>query len=137
MAQGRPKGALPGLAQREQQILDLLYRISPATAAEVEAALDHRLSNATVRTILRNLETKGYVQHVAERNTFVYSPTEDGRSAARNAFNRIVETFFDGSTPSAVATLIDDRAADLSEATLDDLAELIDQHRRARRGEGR
>ncbi|MCB1599997.1 MAG: BlaI/MecI/CopY family transcriptional regulator [Lysobacterales bacterium] len=132
MARGRRPGPIPGLAQRERQILDLLYRMAPATAAEVQEAMDPPLTNATIRTILRALEVKGYVGHVVDGNRHVYTPRQSPTAAARKAFDRIVSTFFSGSLSTAFAHLLDRDAERMSDQEFDQLARLIEEQRQRR-----
>ncbi len=47
------------LSSRERQIMDALLILGEATAREIQEVLPAPLANATVRTILRILETKG------------------------------------------------------------------------------
>src|SRR5262249_54509912 len=53
----------PLLARRERQIMDALYKLGRATAAEIRVRLDGAPSDSTVRTQLRVLESKGHVRH--------------------------------------------------------------------------
>ena len=46
------------LSRRERQIMDLLYELGRATAADVMKALPGEPSDSTVRTQLRVLESK-------------------------------------------------------------------------------
>lgn len=135
MSRGRRSGVIPGLAQRERQVLDLLYQISPATAVEIQQSMDVELSNATIRTLLRNLEEKGHVSHVNDDSgrRHLYSPTVSKKKAASKAFDRIVRTFFAGSTPNAMANLIDEHIAEVDVEELDRLTQLIQMHRQKRK----
>src|SRR5205809_1139673 len=63
-----------GLARRERQILDILYRRGRATATEVMEALSGNPSYSTVRTQLRVLEEKGHVRHHEDGLRYVYMP---------------------------------------------------------------
>lgn len=134
MPRGRPKGSIPGLAQRERQLLDLLYRVGPASAAELQAQMRPDLSNATIRTMLRELERKGHVVHTSDGARHVYSPTVSRRAAAGTAFTRIVDTFFAGSVGSAVATLLDERQNDMDDAELDALLRELETRRKRSKG---
>ena len=49
--------------------------------------------------------------------------------AKRSALRHLLQTFFEGSTEQAVATLLDVSSAKLSDADLDRLAELIEKAR--------
>src|SRR6187200_331358 len=62
------------LSRRERQIMDILYQLGRATAAELMKALPGEPSDSTVRTQLRVLETKGHVRHDEEGAKYVYYP---------------------------------------------------------------
>lgn len=132
MGQGRKKGRLRGLTQREGQVLTELYALGEATAADLQIALDDDMSNATVRMILRTLEDKNRVTHSVDGRTFVYRPTVAHEDAAKRDFRRIVDTFFSGSMHKAVVNVLDESASKISAEELDELAKLIDQHRQER-----
>mgnify|MGYP003352764681 CR=1 FL=1 len=51
------------LSRRERQIMDIVFRLGRATAAEVMAALPSDTTSSTVRTQLRVLEQKGHLRH--------------------------------------------------------------------------
>jgi BlaI family transcriptional regulator, penicillinase repressor len=119
------------LTKREQQIMEIMYGRESATATEVQEALDNTLSNSSVRTHLRILEEKGHLTHQEAEGRFVYRPTRAKHSAAQSALQRVLQTFFAGSTEAAVATLLSAKEADLSEEELDRLSQMIE---RARKG---
>lgn len=125
----RAKKALSSLSRRERQIIEVLYRDGQATAGEVLAALPDPPSYSAVRAMLRVLENKGHVRHVADGTRYVYLPTLPRDRAGRPALASVLETFFDGSTEKAVAALLDLSRQDLSEQDLDRLARLIEQAR--------
>jgi BlaI family penicillinase repressor len=54
------------LTDREAELMDVLWEHGPSTVAEVRAKLADELAYTTVLTMLRTLETKGYVRHEAE-----------------------------------------------------------------------
>jgi predicted transcriptional regulator len=112
------------LTKRERQIMDVLFRLGRATAADIMDALPDAPSNSTVRTQLRVLESKGYVQHDEEGLRFVYSPRVPRHAARRSAVKHLIDTFFDGSSANLVAALLggDNRIAD---EELDRIAELV------------
>jgi len=120
---------LSSLSRRERQIMEVLYRDRQATASEVLAALPDPPSYSAVRAMLRVLENKGHVRHVADGTKYVYLPTLPRDRAGRPALANVLETFFDGSTEKAVAALLDLSRQDLSEQELDRMAQLIEQAR--------
>ena len=113
-------------------MLTELYALGEATAADLQVALDDDMSNATVRMILRTLEEKNRVTHRVDGRTFVYRPTVAHEDAAKRDFRRIVDTFFSGSMHQAVVNMLDESAARISERELEELAELIERHRKHR-----
>jgi predicted transcriptional regulator len=125
----RRRKAPPNLSRRERQIMDILYRLRQASAAEVLAALPDPPGYSAVRAMLRVLEGKAHVRHLLEGNRYVYRPTLPREKASRPALTGVLETFFDGSTEKAVAALLELSPAGLSEEELDRLSRLIDQAR--------
>jgi|SRR5437773_2686922 predicted transcriptional regulator len=125
----RGRKAPPSHSRRERQIMEVLYRDRQATAGEVLAALPDPPSYSAVRAMLRVLENKGHVRHVADGTRYVYQPTLPRERAGRPALASVLETFFEGSTEKAVAALLDLSRADLSDADLDRLSQLIDHAR--------
>ncbi|MFY9551430.1 MAG: BlaI/MecI/CopY family transcriptional regulator [Thermoanaerobaculia bacterium] len=125
----RATRALSSLSRRERQIMEVLYRDRQATASEVLAALPDPPGYSAVRAMLRVLENKGHVRHVADGNRYVYLPTLPRDRAGRPALANVLETFFDGSTEKAVAALLDLSRQDLSEQELDRMSQLIEQAR--------
>jgi predicted transcriptional regulator len=84
-------------------------------------------SYSAVRALLRLLEEKGHLKHKEQGNRYIYAPTVPRDRARRSALQRLVQTFFDGSTEQVVATLLDLNAPKLSDGDLDKLAELIER----------
>lgn len=120
-----PPNRSENLSRRERQILEILFRLGRASAAEVHQAMPDRPSYSAVRTQLRTLEEKGHVRHEAEQLRYVYTPTTQPARARRSALRHLVETFFGGSPARAAAALLDAHAARLSAEELAELAGLI------------
>jgi predicted transcriptional regulator len=113
------------LTRRERQIMDVLYRLGRATAADVMAALPGDPNYSTVRTQLRVLEDKGHVGHEEEGLRYVYAPAVPRHAARKSALKHLVETFFDGSAEQVVAAVLGGEASRLSDDDLKRIAELV------------
>jgi BlaI family penicillinase repressor len=113
------------LSRRERQIMDVLYRLGRATAAEILAALPDPPSYSAIRAMLRILEEKKHIVHEEKDLRYVFMPVVSRDKARRSALRHMLDTFFDGSPEQAVATLLDVSARNLSEEELDRLAALI------------
>ena len=118
------------LSRRERQIMDAVYQLGQATAAEVLDMIPEPPGYSAVRAMLRLLEEKGYLRHKQDGPRYLYLPTVTRDRARRSALKQVLQTFFDGSTEQAVAALLDLSRAKLSEEELDRLSRMIDEARK-------
>jgi predicted transcriptional regulator len=117
------------LSRRERQIMDVLFKLGKATAAEILEGLADPPSNSAVRAHLRTLEEKGHVRHEAKDLRYVYMPVVKTEKARRGAMRHLVDTFFSGSPGQAVAALLGEGAEKLTHADLDRLQAMIEEAR--------
>ena len=120
-----PKPLHTVLSRRERLIMDTLYQLGRATAAELVKALPGEPSDSTVRTQLRVLETKGHVRHEEEGLRYVYLPVVPRRVVRKSALKHLVNTFFDGSVEKVVAALLGPDGGRLSDEELNRIAEMV------------
>jgi predicted transcriptional regulator len=126
---------LPGeLSRRERQIMDVLFRLGRASAAEVQAELPDPPSYSAVRGMLRLLEEKGHVRHEWAGPRHVYHATQDPEEAGRTAARHLLRTFFNGSMESAVAAMLGASEEPPTAEELERLGELIERARQRRKG---
>ena len=124
------KASHTALSRRERQIMDILYRRTRATAAEVMADLPGDPSYSTVRTQLRVLEQKGHVHHEEQGLRYIYLPAVPRHAARKSALRHLVDTFFDGSAEKVVAALLGGEGTRLTDEELDHIAALIAKTRK-------
>jgi BlaI family penicillinase repressor len=98
---------LPPLGDLEHELITLLWSHGSMTASAVRKALKRDLKDATIRTVLRRLEEKGYVSHIVESGTFIYTAKETRERAAAKAVKRIVDKFCDGSLERMLLGLVE------------------------------
>jgi len=116
----------PALTDAEARVMGVLWRRQAATVAEVVGSFKKRpVTYSTVQTILRILETKGYVTHDKVERAFVYKPVVDQVQARRRAMRHLVSRLFDGSPSLLVSNVLEDESIDPAE--LKRLKELIDR----------
>src|SRR5687767_8279558 len=96
------------LADREAEIMAVLWDAGPSTVAEVKARVADELAYTTVLTILRNLEAKGYVTHDPEGKAHRYSALVERDAARRSALRAMADKFFKGSTAMVLTHLVAD-----------------------------
>jgi BlaI family transcriptional regulator, penicillinase repressor len=117
----------PGLTDGEARLMAVLWTKEHATVAEVQSALrsQHRVTYSTVQTMLRILESKGYVTHEKAGRAFIYRPIVDERHARRRALRHMLSRLFDNSPSLLVLNVLEDERMDSAE--LDRLKKLINE----------
>jgi BlaI family penicillinase repressor len=107
------------LSRREQQIMDILYRLKEASVSDVVQCIPDETSYDSVRITLGILVKKGYVGYHREDRRYIYSPTIPAEQASRKAARDLIRTFFGGSPSKAILTLLDDSSGKLSEEEIE------------------
>ncbi|NRB51035.1 MAG: BlaI/MecI/CopY family transcriptional regulator [Saprospiraceae bacterium] len=114
------------LSKRERQIMEIIHRLSEASVQEVVDNLADQPSYNTIRVSIYNLKNKGYLQQREEGKKYIYQPAVAAEQAEQSALKHVVRTYFGGSTPKVVSTLLNLDSSKISEAELDELAQLIE-----------
>jgi predicted transcriptional regulator len=102
--------ALPDLGDLERVVMQLVWDHGAITAEAVRESLPRPLKESTVRTVLRRLEEKGYVTHIVEGRTYVFSPSRKRGAVAAQAVQRIVDWFCNGSLEEVLVGMVDNEA---------------------------
>jgi BlaI family transcriptional regulator, penicillinase repressor len=107
----------PTLTDAEADVMAVLWRLHRASVSDVVSAMheSRAVSYSTVQTILRILETKGYVTHDKVARAFVYEPVVDERQARRRALRHLVRRLFEGSPSLLVLNVLEDEEIDPAE----------------------
>jgi len=111
------------LGELERGILLIVWRLGSVTADRVREELDRPLKDATVRTVLRRLDEKGYLAHRMDDRAFVYHPVQSRQRVAGRAVKRILDWFCEGSVEALLVGMVDSKVLDRAE--LQRLAERI------------
>ena len=87
------------LTDGETRLMNVLWKKGRCTIAEVIASLPRKQAGAynTVQTMMRILETKGYVAHEQVGRAFVYHTLVDQPTARRRALGHLMKGLFDNS----------------------------------------
>src|SRR3954465_11907945 len=106
-----------GLGELEQQVLEYLWKHSPATGEDVREAVgkDRSLTDSTIRTVLRRLEAKQFVSHEADGRQFIYSSSREPRKVAAEAVRSALSNFCRGSLEELLTGMVDHRVVDSTE----------------------
>lgn len=118
---------LISVSRRERQILDLVYRLGSATAAEIHREIEDPPTYTTVRGLLRVLVGKGQLRIERAAGRYVYSPVVSKKAAGATMISHVVRTFFAGSASEAMSALLGSSENEFDEQDLRRLQELIDK----------
>lgn len=109
--------------------MEIVWQRGTAMAEDVRTALAerHPMKESTVRTILKRLEEKGYVQHRVEGRTNVYSGLDAPQNVAAKAVRQIIERLCGGSVEQLLVGMVANDVVD--EQELQRLAQRIAQRK--------
>ena len=119
------------LSRRERQIMEIVYRLGEATAAQILEQIEDPPSYSAIRALLRILVDKQHLQHRVDGPRYIYAPVVSRNKARSAALAGVVENFFEGSAARAAAALLgSSHGKKLTKAELDELSTLIDNVRK-------
>jgi predicted transcriptional regulator len=113
------------LADREADLMEVLWDHGPSTVAEVRKHLKAKLAYNTVLSILRTLETKGYVGHEEAGRAHRYLPRVARDAARHSALLQLSNKLFKGSVELLLTSAVSDKR--LSEEEIRRIRTLLDQ----------
>jgi predicted transcriptional regulator len=113
--------------------MEVLWNHGPSTVAEVRSRLSDNAAYTTVLTILRILETKGFITHAEEGRAHRYTPKVGREAARRSALQALSNKLFSGSAALLLTHLVSDQK--LSKEDVRRIRTLLDQH--APKGKGK
>jgi len=124
------------LSPLENRVMNVVWQRQTATADDVRSALvrSQPMKDSTVRTILRRLEEKGFVEHSVEGRTFHYTSKLAPQNVATNAVRGIIERFCDGSVENLLVGMVDSEllSAEKLKGLADKIAKAEASHKRKR-----
>ena len=114
------------LTKAEEQVMLILWEIKEGIVKDVIDKMDPpKPAYNTVSTVIRVLETKGFIDHKAVGNTYIYFPTITEEQYKHFAFDKVMNNYFENNYQSLVSFLVKEKNMDLQE--LDDLIALAEQ----------
>ncbi len=89
---------LPALSPSETEILRLVWQLDKATVQEVCEKLPakRKITYATVQTLLRRLEKKGYLKHAVSGKAHVFSAAVKREHVVKRSVGDFLDRLFGG-----------------------------------------
>ena len=97
------------LTDREADLMRVLWDRGPSLVSEVREALSDELAYNTVLTVLRTLESKGFVGHDEEGRGHRYFASVKQQVARKSALRHLTDKLFNGSSELLFAQLVTDK----------------------------
>jgi len=89
---------LPALSRAETEILRLVWQLGKATVQEVcnKLPAKRKITYATVQTLLRRLEKKGYVRHNIQGKAHVFFAAVKSEDVIKRSVGDFIDRLFGG-----------------------------------------
>lgn len=115
------------LTPQELEIMKLVWQRDSATVRDVyEALLEHRkIAYTTVMTMMKILETKGFLKKRLQDRAFVYRPTHPKNQVIGGMIREFIDRVFNGSAEPLLVQLVKDRR--IREKDLQKIARMIEE----------
>jgi BlaI family transcriptional regulator, penicillinase repressor len=103
--------ARKSLSPLEQSFMDYVWAHPDCTAETCREAMatSRAFKESTIRTILKNLEKKGYVTHEVRGRTFFYRAVDTKRKVTIEAARQLIDRFCGGSVRELLVGLVDNQ----------------------------
>jgi len=119
------------LTKAEEQIMQVLWDLKEAFVKEVlEQLPEPKPAYNTVSTIIRILETKGFVDHTAFGKSHQYYPIVSKEAYKSFATDKLMNGYFENSVESMFSFFVKKQKIDLKEA--DEIMKLIEKLKNGR-----
>ena len=114
------------LTKAEEQVMLILWEMKEGIVKDVIDKMDPpKPAYNTVSTVIRVLETKGFIDHKAIGNTHVYFPIISEEQYKHFAFDKVMNNYFENNYQSLVSFLVKEKNMDMNE--LDELIAMAEQ----------
>ena len=89
---------LPALSPSETEILRLVWQLDKATVQDVcdKLPAKRKIAYATVQTLLRRLEKKGYIKHSIQGKAHVFFAAVKSEKVIKRSVNDFLDKLFGG-----------------------------------------
>ena len=112
------------LTRAEEQIMQLLWQLKEAMIKEIiELMPEPKPAYNTVSTVVRVLEGKGFIDHKAYGNSYVYFPSISETQYKKFTFDKMMSSYFGNSYESLVSFIANEKKLDILQ--LDELTQLL------------
>jgi len=107
---------MKALTKAEEDIMQVLWQLEKANVKQIIKVLpEPKPAYNTVSTIVRILESKGFVDYEKQGKGHVYFPILKKQDYSNQSLNKLVENYFQGSFKSMVSFFVKKNDIDIKE----------------------
>jgi predicted transcriptional regulator len=116
------------LTKAEEEIMHVVWRLERCLVSDIVKYIEEEQGaekprQSTVSSIVRILESKGFVSHKAYGRTYEYFPVVSKEEYTKSTLKKLVTDYFDGSMSNLVSFLVKKENLDVEE--LSDMIEKL------------
>lgn len=120
------KTQIKELTKAEEQVMRILWQLNEAIVKDiVEQMPEPKPAYNTVSTVVRVLEGKGFIDHKAYGNSYVYFPLISEEDYKKFALDKLMSNYFSNSYQSLVSFLVNEKSLGINE--LEELTQLAEK----------
>ena len=109
------------LTKKEEELMQIFWERGPMFVKDIVPLYDEPKPHFnTISTMVRTLESKGFLDHEAFGNTYRYRPIISQEEFSKGVLGNVVTRYFENSYKRAVSALIEEE-----KISIDELEELI------------
>lgn len=109
------------LTKKEEELMQMFWEHGPMFVKDIVPLYDEPKPHFnTISTMVRTLESKGFVEHEAFGNTYRYRPIISQEEFSKGVLGNVVTRYFENSYRQVVSALIEEE-----KISIDELEELI------------
>ncbi|MBR5484124.1 MAG: BlaI/MecI/CopY family transcriptional regulator [Alistipes sp.] len=109
------------LTKKEEELMQMFWEHGPMFVKDIVPLYDEPKPHFnTISTMVRTLESKGFVEHEAFGNTYRYRPIISQEEFSKGVLGSVVTRYFENSYRQVVSALIEEE-----KISIEELEELI------------
>jgi predicted transcriptional regulator len=122
------------LTRAEEQVMQIMWEIKECVVHDIiQRMSEPKPAYNTVSTIVRILETKGFVDHKAVGRTHIYFPIVDKEDYSKRFFKSFLSRYFKGSFAELTSAFTESENMSLQE--MEEIQKLIEKNLKQKRRE--
>lgn len=120
------------LTKAEETVMQLLWQLKEGLVKDViELMPEPKPAYNTVSTVVRVLESKGFLDHKPQGNSHVYFPLISEAAYKKFTFDKMMSGYFSNSYKTLVSFIANEKKLDIHQ--LDELTQLIEDLKRKKK----